>query len=80
MKKGANARLENSKMEEFGGSHLQPTQPPPLEHANAIGSHTNHMLLLDVHHLRGGSAKYDGLFETQFVQYVSPLLLLSTRV
>lgn len=38
--------------------HLQPTQPPKLIGLDSICSHTDHTLLLDVHHLQDGSTGY----------------------
>lgn len=54
------------KKQEFRASHLQPTQSAMLKHLNSISSHTDHILLLDVHHLKDDNSKYYRVFKTAF--------------
>lgn len=63
------------KKQEFRLSHLQPTQSPLLKYLDSIGCHTNHMLLLDVHHLKDGTSRYYRVFKkTGLSKNMSPPL------
>lgn len=57
-------KRKNSNKQEFKASHLQPTQSPMLKYLDTISSHTDHMLLLDVHHLKDGNSRYYTVFKT----------------